>query len=192
MSFIQINHSNQLKNQNQDIALLLERCKENNQKAQMTLYTMYYKGMYNVAFRIVSEAMLAEDIMQECFLKAFAKLDSFSGNVTFGAWMKKIVVNASINELKKLNKFQFESLNETEDITDTISDNLDSYDQLKAENVLKTIQNLKPNYKIILTLFFIEGYDLEEIEGILNISNQNCRTMMSRAKDSLRKKLNEL
>ena len=181
-----------MKNQNQDIALLLERCKENNQNAQMTLYTMYYKGMYNVAFRIVSEAMLAEDIMQECFLKAFAKLDSFSGNVTFGAWMKKIVVNASINELKKLNKFQFESLNETEDITDTISDNLDSYDQLKAENVLKTIQNLKPNYKIILTLFFIEGYDLEEIEGILNISNQNCRTMMSRAKDSLRKKLNEL
>ena len=158
----------------------------------MTLYTMYYKGMYNVAFRIVSDAMLAEDIMQESFLKAFTKLDSFSGMVTFGAWMKKIVVNTSINELKKSNKYQFESINDTEDILDTISDNLDSYDQLKAENVLKTIQNLKPNYKIILTLFFIEGYDLEEIEGILNISNQNCRTMMSRAKDSLRKKLNEL
>ena len=181
-----------MKNQNQDIALLLERCKENNQNAQMTLYTMYYKSMYNVAFRIVSDEMLAEDIMQESFLKAFAKLDSFSGKVTFGAWMKKIIVNTSINELKKSNKFQFESINDTEDIIDIISDNLDSYDQLKAENVLKTIQNLKPNYKIILTLFFIEGYDLEEIEGILNISNQNCRTMMSRAKDSLRKKLNEL
>lgn len=148
--------------------------------------------MYNVAFRIVSDAMLAEDIMQESFLKAFAKLDSYSGMVTFGAWMKKIVVNTSINELKKSNKYQFESINDTEDILDAISDNLDSYDQLKAENILKTIQNLKPNYKIILTLFFIEGYDLEEIEGILNISNQNCRTMMSRAKDSLRKKLNEL
>jgi RNA polymerase sigma-70 factor (ECF subfamily) len=51
---------------------------------------------------------------------------------------------------------------------------------------------LKSNYKIILTLFFIEGYDLEEISSILNISNENCRTMMSRAKERLRKKLNEI
>ena len=53
------------------------------------------------------------------------------------------------------------------------------------------MQGLKPNYKVILTLFFIEGYDLEEISGILNISNENCRTTMSRAKESLRKKANE-
>ena len=62
---------------------------------------------------------------------------------------------------------------------------------LKAEQVLKIMQGLKPNYKVILTLFFIEGYDLEEISGILNISNENCRTTMSRAKESLRKKANE-
>jgi RNA polymerase sigma-70 factor (ECF subfamily) len=68
----------------------------------------------------------------------------------------------------------------------------ENYSELKAESILKTIQILKSNYKIILTLFFIEGYDLEEIASILNISNENCRTMMSRAKESLRKKLNEL
>ena len=68
----------------------------------------------------------------------------------------------------------------------------ENYSELKAESILKTIQILKSNYKIILTLFFIEGYDLEEITSILNISNENCRTMMSRAKESLRKKLNEL
>ena len=67
-----------------------------------------------------------------------------------------------------------------------------NYDQLKAEHVLKTIQSLKPNYKIILTLFFIEGYDLEEITGLLNITNENCRTMMSRAKESLRNKMSQL
>lgn len=180
-----------MKNQNLDIAILLERCKENNEKAQLTLYNQYYRAMFNVSYRIVGDSYLAEDIMQESFLKAFRKLDSFSGNVTFGAWLKKIVINTSINELKKSNKYQFESLDDTTEIYDAKEES-ENYSELKVENVLKTIQSLKSNYKIILTLFFIEGYDLEEITGILNISNENCRTMMSRAKESLRKKLNEL
>lgn len=180
-----------MKNTNLDLAILLERCKEQNQKAQLTLYNQYYKAMYNVAYRILGDPFLAEDAMQESFLKAFTKLDSFSGNVTFGSWLKKIVVNTSINELKKSNKYQFESLDENLDVQDFTEESA-HYSELKAESILKTIQSLKPNYKIILTLFFIEGYDLEEITSILNISNENCRTMMSRAKDSLRKKINEL
>jgi RNA polymerase sigma-70 factor (ECF subfamily) len=180
-----------LKNQNLDIVILLERCKENNEKAQLTLYNQYYKAMFNVSYRIVGDSHLAEDVMQESFLKAFTKLDSFNGNVTFGSWLKKIVINTSINELKKLNKYQFDSLDEKIEVVD-FKEELENYSELKAESVLKTIQSLKSNYKIILTLFFIEGYDLEEITGILNITNENCRTMMSRAKESLRKKLNEL
>lgn len=78
-----------MKNQNLDIAILLKRCKENNEKAQMTLYNQYYKSMFNVSLRIVGDSYLAEDIMQESFLKAFTKLESFSGNVTFGSWLKK-------------------------------------------------------------------------------------------------------
>jgi len=147
--------------------------------------------MYNVSYRIVGDSYLAEDVMQESFLKAFAKLDSFSGNVTFGSWLKKIVVNTSINELKKSNKFQFESLDHNTKLFENTEES-ENYSELKVESILKTIQSLKSNYKIILTLFFIEGYDLEEITSILNITNENCRTMMSRAKESLRKKLNEI
>jgi RNA polymerase sigma factor (sigma-70 family) len=180
-----------LKNQNLDIVILLERCKENNEKAQLTLYNQYYRAMFNVSYRIVGDSHLAEDVMQESFLKAFTKLDSFIGNVTFGSWLKKIAINTSINELKKLNKYQFDSLDEKIEVVD-FNEELENYSELKVESVLKTIQSLKSNYKIILTLYFIEGYDLEEITGILNITNENCRTMMSRAKESLRKKLNEL
>ena len=180
-----------MKNQNLDIVILLERCKENNEKAQLTLYNQYYRAMFNVSYRIVGDSHLAEDVMQESFLKSFTKLDSFNGNVTFGSWLKKIVINTSINELKKLNKYQFDSLDEKIEVVD-FNEELENYSELKVESVLKTIQSLKSNYKIILTLYFIEGYDLEEITGILNITNENCRTMMSRAKESLRKKLNEL
>lgn len=180
-----------MKNQNIDITLLLERCAANNEKAQLTLYNMYYKAMFNTAYRIVGNHTLAEDVMQESFLKAFRKLNSFSQKITFGAWLKKIVINTSINELKKSNKYQIESIDDAIEIKDFDNEDTIDYTILKAEQVLKTMQLLKPNYKIILTLFFIEGYDLEEITSILNISNENCRTMMSRAKESLRKKLIE-
>lgn len=152
---------------------------------------MYCSAMFNVAFRIVSDKTLAEEIMQDSFLKAFTKLDSYSGKVTFGAWLKKIVINTSINELKKVNPFQFESLNETNESADINEEDIISWNELKATQILNTIQSLKSNYKIILTLFFIEGFDLEEISSILNISNENCRTTMSRAKESLRKKLDD-
>ena len=180
-----------MKNQNSAIALLLQQCKENNQKAQLALYNQYYSAMFNVAFRIVNDKTLAEEIMQDGFLSAFTKLDSYSGNVTFGAWLKKIVVNRSINELKKNSNYQTESLNENFELVDPNDEESLAVNSLKAEQVLKIMQGLKPNYKVILTLFFIEGYDLEEISGILNISNENCRTTMSRAKESLRKKANE-
>jgi RNA polymerase sigma factor (sigma-70 family) len=180
-----------LKSQKSEITILLQQCKENNQKAQLALYNLYCSAMFNVAFRIVSDKTLAEEIMQDSFLKAFTKLDSYSGKVTFGAWLKKIVINTSINELKKVNPFQFERLNETNESTDINEEDSISWNELKATQILKTMQSLKSNYKIILTLFFIEGFDLEEISSILNISNENCRTTMSRAKESLRKKLNE-
>lgn len=147
--------------------------------------------MFNVAFRIVNDKALAEEIMQDGFLSAFTKLDSYSGNVTFGAWLKKIVVNRSINELKKNSNYQTEILDENFELVDPNEEESLSVNSLKAEQVLKIMQGLKPNYKVILTLFFIEGYDLEEISDILNISNENCRTTMSRAKESLRKKANE-
>jgi RNA polymerase sigma-70 factor (ECF subfamily) len=107
-----------LKSPNSEIAILLQKCKENNQKAQLALYNMYCSAMFNVAFRIVSNKTLAEEIMQDSFLKAFTKLDSYSGKVTFGAWLKKIVINTSINELKKANQFQFESLNDGNEFED--------------------------------------------------------------------------
>lgn len=178
-------------NKNLDISFLLQQCREGNQKAQFTVYQLYCKSMYNVAYRIVNNTEIAEEIMQDSFLKAFVKLDSYSGKVTFGAWLKKIVIHNSINELKKINKHPFEIITEHvhEEIEETFE--TESWNKLKANHVLKIMQELKPNYKLILTLFFIEGYDLEEITTILSISNENCRTTMSRAKASFRKKYTE-
>ena len=80
---------------------LVERCKHGDRKAQHELYRRYMQAMYHVALQITQDAMEAEDVLQEAFIRAFRNLKSFKGDSTFGAWLKRIVINTSINHLKK-------------------------------------------------------------------------------------------
>ena len=150
--------------------------------------------MYNTAFRIVNDTAEAEDIMQDAFLKAFAKINTFEERSTFGAWLKKIVVNLSINRHHKNTKYstvpyEDEFRNElTEDQGIDVREEIENTEVKKVLNALKT---LKENYRVILSLHFIEGFDYDEICEILNITPANCRTTISRAKEQLRTKLNE-
>jgi RNA polymerase sigma-70 factor (ECF subfamily) len=162
------------------------------QSAQLEIYNRYYRAMYNTAYRIVKDPAEAEDVMQESFLSAFTKLHTFKGDVTFGAWLKRIVINNSIYHYKKQQKNRTVDL---DDIMYKVEDNYgvasdqNGYTELKAQKVMETMKSLKDNYRVSLTLHLIEGYDYEEISEILNISYANCRTTISRAKESLRKKL---
>ncbi|TRO63283.1 RNA polymerase sigma factor [Christiangramia sabulilitoris] len=173
---------------------LVERCRKGDQRAQMEIYERYYKAMYNTALRITGRAAEAEDIMQEAFLRAFTKIDSFKGNSTFGAWLKRIVVNESItayNKIIRLGEVSYndELKNEAEDSGAALNE--DDRKNAKVRRILEKIKSLKENYRLGLTLHLIEGYDYEEICEIMNISYANCRTMISRAKTSLRKKLQD-
>ena len=178
---------------NEHIGQLVELCKNGNQQAQLEVYNRYYKAMYNTAYRIVKDSFEAEDIMQDSFLTAFTKLNSLKDIDTFGAWLKRIVVNNSIYSYKKSQKYQDVPLEnvqyklEQEEATESHSD----YSILKAKDVITTMNSLKDNYRLALTLYLVEGYDYEEISEIMAISYANCRTTISRAKDSLRKKLQQ-
>ncbi|KJD33045.1 DNA-directed RNA polymerase subunit sigma [Tamlana nanhaiensis] len=171
---------------------LVALCKAGNQNAQLEIYNRYYKTMYNASLRIVKNSFEAEDIMQDSFLMAFTKLDSLNDAKTFGVWLKRIVINNSIYHYKKNNKYQEVALDnmlyKMEDDTGGLNSN-EEFTNLKAQQVLDTLKNLKDNYRIALTLNLIEGYDYDEISEILKISNANCRTIISRAKESLRQKL---
>lgn len=174
-----------------NIEELISLCRQKNQKAQFEIYSRYCKAMYNVAHRIVKDAHFAEDVMQEGFLKAFLKIDDYKQEVAFGAWLKRIIINYSIDFTKKNGGFVHDDFEKVvykvED--DSGHETETDFTHLKAHQVLKAINELKENYRMILTLFFVEGYDQEEITEILNISYANCRTTISRAKESLRKKL---
>ena len=147
--------------------------------------------MYNTAFRIVKDSAEAEDVMQESFLNAFTKLASFKGEVTFGAWLKRIVINNSIYHYRKQQQRSEVSLEDrlykVEDNDAVVTDHEST--KQKAQKVMETMSRLKDNYRVSLTLHLIEGYDYEEVSEIMDISYANCRTMISRAKESLRKKM---
>ncbi|MDG5491435.1 RNA polymerase sigma factor [Psychroserpens sp. SPM9] len=179
---------------NQNIEQLLQLCKSDNQQAQMEVYKRYYKAMYNTAHRIVKDSFEAEDIMQDSFLTAFTKLDSLKEIKTFGSWLKRIVINNSIHHYKKNSKYQDVPLDDVLYKVEYYTDITEDYDfsNLKAKQVLETMDTLKDNYRMGLTLHLIEGYDYEEICEIMDISPGNCRTMISRAKDSLRQRLTPL
>ena len=169
---------------------IIEKCKQNNRLAQMQLYNQYCNGMYIVANRFVKDAAEAEDVVQEAFIKAFAKLHQYKAEVTFGAWLKRIVVNKSIDYLKS-KKQQVVALEEVHlKVIDTPKD--DDWmieDDITISEVKNAIDTLPEKYKYVITLFLLEGYDHQEISEILNISQVASRTQLSRGKQKLQELL---
>lgn len=140
--------------------------------------------MYNAAFRILNNSADAEDIVQESFLKAFQKLNSFSGDVSFGAWLKKIVVNASLDALRK-KKPEFENIDElnlTVFEDETVEEKSTEYELKKVRDA---IMLLPDGYRIVLSLYLLEGYDHDEIAEITGISASTSRSQLARAKKKL-------
>lgn len=171
------------KNLHQD---LLDGCKAGDQRAQFQIYKLYYKAMYNTSLRIVNDTMEAEDIMQESFLSAFEKIDTYSGTVSFGAWLKRIVINRSLDALSK-KKAIFEDIEPHIGIRDDSPDDQIRKEEvdLRVEEIKGAIDRLPDGYRIILSLYLLEGYDHDEIAEILKISSSTSRSQLSRAKQKL-------
>ncbi|MEA3478149.1 MAG: RNA polymerase sigma factor [Bacteroidota bacterium] len=164
---------------------LIDRCCENDRKAQYDIYKLYYKAMYNTALRILNNADDAEDIMQESFLDAFRKIDTYHGGATFGSWMKRIVINKSLDELRKRKDIFSIDKEGTDIIAEEIHEDPVEVLSYKVEKIRIAIADLPEQYRIILSLHLLEGYDHEEIAEILNITYGTSRTRYSRARQKL-------
>ena len=163
---------------------LVERCKQGDSKSFAEIYRKYAKAMFNTSLRIVNNSGDAEDVLQESFTDAFTSIESFQYKSTFGAWLKKIVINKSINHLRKkkmdlidLDKTNIGYLPEVEEDEEAVG--------LKVEEIKKAVGLLPNGYRTVLTLYLFEGYDQEEIAEILRISHATVRTQYMRAKQKL-------
>jgi RNA polymerase sigma-70 factor (ECF subfamily) len=155
---------------------------EDDKSAQFEIYRLYYKSMYNSSLRIIGIPEEAEDIMQESFLTAFRKLKTYSGEVSFGAWLKKIVINRSLDALRK-RKVLFEELHAELPVQSEAEPEEES---ITVEEIKSAMNLLSDGYRTILSMILFEGYDHEEVSEILGIKNVTSRTQFSRARQRLR------
>ncbi|MFO7670677.1 MAG: RNA polymerase sigma factor [Bacteroidales bacterium] len=163
---------------------LVEACKKGDRKAQFELYRQYSKAMYNTTLRIVRDPDDAEDVMQEAFLKAFSRIGTYRGEVSFGAWLKRIVVNKSLDFLRL--QREHVSLEEVSEVEEIPEDNPGFTEvAYSADDIRRAIFALPDGYRVVLSLILLEGYDHEEVSEILRITNATSRTQYHRAKKKL-------
>ncbi len=168
--------------------ILVEKCKKGDSRAQYNLYSQYVKQMYNVAYRITGSSFEAEDAVQESFIKAFQKLGSFKGKATFGAWLKRIVINVSISNLRK-NRYQYVSIDELGEQDILVEQEVLVEDGFPINEVRNAIEDLPDGARVVFVLKAIEEYKFNEISEMLGLSVSNCKVQYHRSKKLLNKKL---
>ena len=167
---------------------LIKACKQNDLKAQMQVYQMYKDMLYNVSFRIVKNEYDAQDAVHDGFIKAFQKISKLENDLNLGPWLKRIVVNCSLDFLRKKKKLSW--LHDANDLPEA-EDAQDAYEEtsLKFEDVKKAIDNLKDKYRIIIVLYLIEDYSHKEIAEQLGLKESTVRNQYVRGKRLLKKQL---
>ncbi|MBL3658695.1 RNA polymerase sigma factor [Fulvivirga sediminis] len=169
---------------------IINNCLAGNRQAYGQLYQLYSKAMFNICLRMVNDRYDAEDVLQEAFVSAFNGLRSYKGDSTFGAWLKRIVINKSINFIQK-RKLSFE---EYESEADHIfEETLDQSDDInyQIDKVKEAMGKLPDGYRVVFSLYLLEGYDHSEIADILKISESTSKSQLNRAKAKLKQILLE-
>lgn len=166
---------------------LIEACLRNDRKAQQQLYQLYAKAMLNVGYRLLQNREDAEDALQEAFTDAFRRLSGFRFDSTFGAWLKRIVINRCINNLRKRKADiqYFEDMH----LFANKADEEPEVSGLSVERVKGAMQQLPSGSRIIFSLYLLEGYDHQEISEILNTTVSNSKIQYMRAKQRVKELL---
>ena len=163
---------------------IIEGCKAGSRKAQYQLYELYSKAMYNICLRMLTNPIDAEDMLQNSFMDVFTKLHYFRYESSIGAWIKRIVINNCINFLKK-KRLKIEEIGER-DIPYEEKELSWEDAGLTINKVNTAIKQLPDGYRVVLSLYLLEGYDHQEIGEILGISSSTSKSQYSRAKKKLR------
>lgn len=169
------------------ISKIVEQCRRNNSKAQMQLYRMFSQSMFNTSLRIVGNKNLAEDVMQEAFLAAFEKIKDCKTPEHFGSWLKRIVVNRSIDEIRK-KRISLIPLEETLPLADD-GQEYKPEEEMEQEKLLeyirKAITLLPDGYRIVLTLKLLEDYDYSAIAKEMDLAESTVRSQYVRGRQKL-------
>ncbi|MFT6243625.1 MAG: RNA polymerase sigma-70 factor (ECF subfamily) [Salibacteraceae bacterium] len=174
---------------------LISGCIKNDRRSQEELFKLFYGKMLGVCMRYARDRDTAEEMLQEGFIKIFDKLEAFDYKGSFEGWMRRIVSNTAIDNIRKSKKNPLLTDND-EDFklggSDPMVENEElQFVGLKAEIALEAIQNLSPAYRAVFNLYVMEEYTHKEIAEILGISEGTSKSNLSKAKMNLQRTLKE-
>ncbi|WP_106832317.1 RNA polymerase sigma factor [Parabacteroides pacaensis] len=162
---------------------LIEGCRKRNRSAQLALYKQHARRLYAACYRIIGNAPEAEEAMQDAFLKVFTRIDQYRNGLCFEAWMQRIAIHTAIDYVRKQTPELEELTEKYTNIEDEETD--DENIQYSVQKIKEGMQLLPAGYRVILSLYLFEGYDMEEISSILNVKQVTVRTQYLRAKKKL-------
>ncbi|MCX8210334.1 MAG: RNA polymerase sigma-70 factor (ECF subfamily) [Neolewinella sp.] len=159
---------------------LVEACRQQDRRAQKELYDRYSRAMYTACYRICSDFDLANDALQEGFLKVFQKIHTYRGESTIGAWMKVVIVRTALNKLRRHKVTQELPLDFADEEADWGTNSLD------IEYLEKAINRLPDGYRSVFVLIEVEGYKHQEVADLLDITVGTSKSQLFYAKKKLR------
>lgn len=171
-----------------DLKKILRGCLSGNSRDQELLYRRYSAKLYGVCLQYSNSREEARDVLQESFIKIFTNLHTFRGGGSFDGWMRRIVVNTALE--KHRNRYYLNKVDDLNNIHEPSNSPVDAdMSGLEAEELLEFIQELPPKYRMVFNLFALEGYSHKEISDKLGISEGTSKSNLSRARQSLQKKV---
>lgn len=169
---------------------LVKNCLAGKAEAQELLYRRYASRMFGVCLRYAKNKMEAEDIMQEAFIKVYQNLKNFRGDGSLEGWIRRIMVNTSINYYKS--NLKYLQTMDIDDVTPQENFNVDSIDNIGLKTLLRLIQQLPEGYRVVFNMYVIEGYSHKEIAEELGISESTSKSQLSRARKALQAKIEKI
>ena len=169
---------------------LIAACLKNNQRAQKALFDKYSGKLMGVCLRYAADRDEAQDMLQDGFVKIFQKLDTYTGEGSFGGWVHRLIVNTCLDALRKNKAMGFSvEIEKAEFQMDGVEDALS---RLRTQDLLMLVQQLPDGYRVVFNMFAIEGYGHAEIAESLGISENTSKSQYRKAKIKLQEELEKL
>jgi len=187
VSIIALNLGDQIKPRIlEDFKSIISDCIAGSQKAQAKLYHHFAPKMFGVCLRYAKDATEAEDNLQDGFIKVFANLNSFRQEGSFEGWIRRIMINVSLEKLRKQHVMY-----PVEDVTiyDSVNFSDDVIAKISADELVKLIQELPPRYRMVFNLYVIEGMSHQEIAQEMSITQGTSKSNLARAREIMKKKV---
>lgn len=167
---------------------LIKQCIKNDRAAQNELFRQYKDSLYFTSLKYCRNEVDAEDNLHDAFITIFQKIKTYKNKGSFEGWMKRITIYKAIDKYKASKPINIEIKDDILEDTVTVEENVN----LDLEQLLKLIQDLPDQYRLVFNLYQMDGYSHKEIASVLNISEGTSKSNYHRAKQILREKIMEI